>query len=64
MKKTISILSTLLILMCAAQTFAFADIVDPLPPPEKTGSILPMLLIAFAIIVVTVVLWGVRRQKK
>ena len=64
MKKAISLLTTVLMLLCAVQIFAFADIVDPFPAPTKNDSMLPILLIAVAIVVVAVVLWRVRRQKK
>ena len=64
MKKAVSLLSTVLMLLCAVQTFAFADIVDPFPSPEKNNSMLPIILIAVAIVVAAVVIWRVRRQKK
>ena len=64
MKKAISLLSTVLMMLCAMQTFAFADIVDPFPSPAKNDSMLPILIIAVAIIVVAVVIWRVRRQRK
>jgi len=66
MKKAVSLLTTVLMLLCAVQTFAFADIVDPFPSPspEKTNSMLPIILITVAIVVAAVVIWRVRRQKK
>lgn len=64
MKKTVSLLSALLVMLCAFQTFAFADIVDPFPSPTNNDSMLPILFIAVAIVVIAVVLWRVRRQKK
>ena len=64
MKKAVSLLTTVLMLLCAFQTFAFADIVDPLPSPEKTNSMLPIILIAVAIVGAAVVICRVRQQKK
>ena len=64
MKKAVSLLTTVLMLLCAFQTFAFADIVDPFLSPTSNDSMLPILLIAVAIVVIAVVLWRVRRQKK
>ena len=63
MKKAISLLCMLALLVCAVQTSAFADIVDPTRPSGGNGSMLPVVLIAVAVIVVAVVLWKVRKKK-
>jgi uncharacterized membrane protein len=64
MKKAISLLCTVVLMLSAVQTFAFADIVDPRRSPAENSSMLPVLLIAIAVIVVAVVIWRVRCQKK
>ena len=65
MKKGISLLFTLALLLCAVQTLAFADIIaDPRPIPPDNSLLLPILLISIAVIVAAVVIWRVRRQKK
>lgn len=63
MKKAISLLCVLVLLLCVFQTFAFADIVDPGPPQPEKSCLLPILLIALAVIVIAVVLWRVRSKK-
>lgn len=65
MKKAISLLFTLALVLCAVQTSAFADIItDPRPAPPENGLMLPILIISLAIIVVAVIVWRVRSQKK
>ena len=65
MKKAISLLFTLALVLCAVQTNAFADIItDPRPAPPENGMMLPILIISLAIIVVAVIVWRVRSQKK
>ena len=65
MKKAISLLFALAMVLCAAQTSAFADIIaDPRPAPPENGMMLPILIISLAIIVVAVIVWRVRSQKK
>ncbi len=65
MKKAISLLFTLALVLCAVQTSAFADIIaDPRPAPPENGMMLPILIISLAIIVVAVIVWRVRSQKK
>lgn len=65
MKKAISLLFALAMVLCAVQTSAFADIItDPRPAPPENGMMLPILIISLAIIVVAVIVWRVRRQKK
>ena len=63
MKKAISLLFALILLVCAFQTVAFADIVVPDKPPAASTSMLPVILIAVAVIVVAVVIWKVRHEK-
>ena len=64
MKKAISLLFTLVLVLSAVQTLAFADIIaDPRPvPPDNI--MMPVLLISLAVIVAAVVIWRIRRQKK
>ena len=65
MKKAISLLFTLALVLCAVQTSAFADIIaDPRPAPPENGMMLPILMVSLAIIIIAVVVWRVRRQKK
>ena len=65
MKKAIRLLFTLELVLCAVQTSAFADIItDPRPAPPENGMMLPILIISLAIIVVAVIVWRVRSQKK
>ncbi len=65
MKKAISLLFTLALVLCAVQTSAFADIIaDPRPAPPENGMMLPILIISLAIIVVAIIVWRVRSQKK
>lgn len=65
MRKAISLLYTLALVLCAVQTSAFADIItDPRPAPPENGLMLPILIISLAIIVVAVIVWRVRSQKK
>ena len=65
MKKAISLLFALAMVLCAVQTSAFADIItDPRPAPPENGMMLPILIISLAIIVVAVIVWRVRSQKK
>ena len=65
MRKAISLLYTLALVLCAVQTSAFADIItDPRPAPPENGMMLPILIISLAIIVVAVIVWRVRSQKK
>ena len=65
MKKAISLLFTLALVLCAVQTSAFADIItDPRPAPPENGMMLPILIVSLAIIVVAVIVWRVRSQKK
>ena len=65
MKKAISLLFALAMVLCAVQTSAFADIItDPRPAPPENGLMLPILIISLAIIVVAVIVWRVRSQKK
>ena len=65
MKKAISLLFALAMLLCAVQTSAFADIItDPRPAPPENGMMLPILIISLAIIIIAVVVWRVRSQKK
>ena len=63
MKKAISLLFALILLVCAFQTAAFADIIAPDEPPAANTSMLPAILIAVAVIVIAVVLWKVFRKK-
>ncbi len=63
MKKAISLLCALILLVCVFQTIAFADIVVPGKPPAKDASMLPIILIAVAVIVIAVVLWKKYRRK-
>ena len=63
MKKAISLLFALVLLVCAFQTAAFADIIAPDGPPAGNNSMLPAILIAVAVIVIAVVLWKVFRKK-
>ena len=65
MRKAISLLFSLALVLCAVQTSAFADIIaDPRPAPPENGMMLPILIISLAIIVIAVVAWRVRSQKK
>ena len=65
MKKAISLLFTLALVLCAVQTSAFADIIaDPRPAPPENGMMLPILIVSLAIIIIAVVVWRVRSQKK
>ena len=65
MKKAISLLFALAMVLCAVQTSAFADIItDPRPAPPENGLMLPILIISLAIIVVAIIVWRVRSQKK
>ena len=65
MKKAISLLFTLALILCAVQTSAFADIIaDPRPAPPENGMMLPILIVSLAIIIIAVVVWRVRSQKK
>lgn len=64
MKKGISLLFALALALNAVQTIAFADIVDPRPAPPENGMVLPVLIIAVAVVVIAVVIWRVRSQKK
>ena len=65
MRKAISLLFSLALVLCAVQTSAFADIIaDPRPAPPENGMMLPILIISLAIIVIAVVVWRVRSQKK
>ena len=63
MKKAISLFCTLVLLLCAFQTIAFADIVDPGKPPAKSTSLMPIILISVAVIVIAVVLWKIHSKK-
>ena len=63
MKKAISMICMFALLVCAAQTSVFADIVNPVIPATKNGSLLPVILIAVAVIVVAVVLWKAKKKK-
>ena len=65
MKKVISLLFTLAVILSAFQTLAFADIItEPRPTPPDNNIVLPILIISLAVIVVAVVVWRLRRQKK
>ena len=65
MKKAISLLFVLAMVLCAVQTSAFADIIaDPRPAPPENGMMLPILIVSLAIIIIAVVVWRVRSQKK
>ena len=65
MKKAISLLFALALVLCAVQTSAFADIItDPRLAPPENRMILPHLSVSLAIIVIAVVVWRVRSQKK
>ena len=65
MKKAISLLFTHALVLCAVQTSAFADIItDPTPAPPENGLMLPILIGSLAIIIIAVVVWRVRSQKK
>ena len=65
MRKAISLLYTLALVLCAVQTSAFADIIrDPRPAPPENGMMLPILIVSLAIIVIAVVVWRARSQKK
>ena len=65
MKKAISLLFTLALVLCAVQTSAFADIItDARPAPPENGMMLPILIVSLAIIIIAVVVWRVRSQKK
>ena len=65
MRKAISLLFSLALVLCAVQTSAFADIIaDPRPAPPENGMMLPILIISLAIIIIAVVVWRVRSQKK
>ena len=65
MKKVISLLCALTFVLSAVQTIAFADIIiDPRPAPPDNNTMLPILIIAVAVIVIAVVVWRVRSQKK
>ena len=65
MRKAISLLYTLALVLCAVQTSAFADIItDPRPTPPENGLMLPILIVSLAIIIIAVVVWRVRSQKK
>ena len=63
MKNTTSLICVFTLLLCAVRTSVFADIVDPGKPPVHNGSLLPIILIAVAVIVVAVILWKVSRKK-
>ena len=72
MKKPVSLLFALALLLQTAPVRAFADIVipgkpytGPVRPPEPKGfPVLPVLLIAVAVIVICVVIWKRRRKRK
>ena len=65
MKKAISLLFALAMVLCAVQTSAFGDIItDPRPAPPENGMMLPILIVSLAIIIIAVVVWRVRSQKK
>ena len=65
MKKAISLLFALAMVLCAVQTSAIADIItDPRPAPPENGMMLPILIVSLAIIIIAVVVWRVRSQKK